>query len=448
MGGYTLNSKRMAALAAILLLPGLQVKACGLRLEKPHAHFDSTDEQGHVLLVDSLGELDLGDGLKFPIFAMFNSGWQSSSPYLGQGWMLPLLESKIVQVDDNTFQLWQPDGWYQFMSRDSATPSMLNGQGGWKAVVNDDNTITAWAPCGWKLTYSSGKITSIITPKNQDLEIVYKGDRAVEVDMNGSPLLQLGTDSATGLVNTLQFNKNTVTLEDADKPQIEVLNGQNVVGSVSKSLSKVTFFDGKVDQFHFSVDSKAQPQLTLSSAGSNSRTINWNPANNLITQDGDWHYQVTPSATGQSAAFSRTTAAGKTESWYNDPTSGQEVTEINGVKRTTSRFASGKLSGFIRKITEITNGVEKTIYSVDYDEQGRPIRVLDKGKVRSIVYDDANHSESVYIDSKLLMTATYDEQHRLSSSVGANGLKRAIAYLPDGTPKETDTFPDGRVVSR
>jgi hypothetical protein len=46
------------------------------------------------------------------------------------------------------------------------------------------------------------------------------------------------------------------------------------------------------------------------------------------------------------------------------------------------------------------------------------------------------------------MTAFFDEQHRLISSVAANGLKRVLDYLPDGSAKETDTFPDGRVVSR
>jgi hypothetical protein len=437
----------MVAFATILSLSLLQVSACGLRLEKPHAHFDGTDEQGHVLFVDSLGDLDLGDGLNFPIFAMFNSGWRGSSPYLGQGWMLPLLESKIVQIDDNTFQLWQPDGWYQFMSRDTTDNTILNGQGGWKAEISGNNTITAWAPCGWKLVFNEGKIVSIVTPKNRNLEIVYRGGKAAEVDLDGTPVLGVGTDS-NGEVNSLQFNKGTLSIEQANKPQLEVLNGKTVVGSVSPSLSKMTFPDGRTDQFHFNVDSKLEPRMTFGSSASTSRTFGWDSSTDLITQDNDWTYKVTPSSNGQTAAFSRSTTSGQAESWFNDPATGQEVTEVNGVKRIASRFASGKLSGLMRKITETVGGQETTVYAADYDEQGRQIRVMDKGKLRTIVYNDANNSESVYVDSKLLLTATFDDQHRLISSVATNGYRRVLSYLPDGTSKETDTFPDGRIVSR
>src|SRR5882724_6313648 len=139
MGCPAYNSRRLMAFATILSLSALQADACGLRQDKPHAHFDGADEQGHVLVAETLGNLDLGDNLSLPIYAVFQSNWQSSSPYLGQGWMLPLLESKIVQIDDNTFQLWTPDGWYQFMGRDSTTNTILNGQGGWKAVISGEN---------------------------------------------------------------------------------------------------------------------------------------------------------------------------------------------------------------------------------------------------------------------------------------------------------------------
>jgi len=278
--------------------------------------------------------------------------------------------------------------------------------------------------------------------------MVYREGKVAEVDLNGAPILQVVTDSSTGIVNALQFNKSTITLEEADKPQIETINGQNVVGSVAKSLSKVTFSDGKMDQFHFTVDDKVQPRLAIGSPGANSRTLGWNAATSLITQDNDWNYQISPSVNGQTADFSRKSVSGQSEAWSNDPSKGQEVTEVNGVKRTTSRFASGKLSGLIRKITETTGGTEKVVYTADYDEQGRTIRVQDKDKTRTYIYDDANHSVAVYLDGKLRSTGTYDEQRRLISSVATDGLKRVITYLPDGTPKETDTLPNGTIVIR
>ena len=414
------------ALVVSFSILSVEANACGLRLEKPHAHFDGTDEQGHVLFVDTLGSLDLGNDLKLPIYAMFRSDWQGASPYLGQGWMLPLLESKIVQIDDNTFQLWQPDGWYQYMGRDSTTNTILNGQGGWKAEINGD-TITAWAPCGWKLTYSSGKITSIITPKNQVLDIVYRNDKAAEIDLNGAPILVIGTDSQTGLVNSLQFNKNTITLEQADKPQIQTLNGQNVVGSVSKSLSKITFSDGKLDQFRFSVDDKVQPLLAIGDGGPNVRTFGWDPASALITKDNDWTYQITPLSTGRDSAFARKNAFGQRESWFNDPSKGQEVTEISGVKTTTSRFTSGILTGKVRKIEEAKANQTTIVYQATYDEMGRLIRV-EKSPGIQLNY---NEQGGLISSTRGGESQRYDEKGRLLQET-LNGTSLNYSYDADG----------------
>ena len=100
--GLHFQLRCLTALVVSFSILSAQAKACGLRMDKPHAHFDGADEQGHVLFAETLGNLDLGENLTLPIYAVFQSNWQSSSPYLGQGWMLPLLESKIVQIDSST----------------------------------------------------------------------------------------------------------------------------------------------------------------------------------------------------------------------------------------------------------------------------------------------------------------------------------------------------------
>src|SRR5579862_4047607 len=111
-------------------------------------HFDGVNSQGYVAYWEKVGDLDLGDDLKLPMFIGFRSNKENGepSPYLGQGWILPLLESNFVQTGENTFLMMQPDGWNNYFLRDNPNDTVLRGSSGWRAEITND-TITAWAPC-------------------------------------------------------------------------------------------------------------------------------------------------------------------------------------------------------------------------------------------------------------------------------------------------------------
>ena len=52
----------MAVFIAISLASNMEASACGIDWSKPQTHFDGVDPQGHVMFVDSLGNLTLKDG--------------------------------------------------------------------------------------------------------------------------------------------------------------------------------------------------------------------------------------------------------------------------------------------------------------------------------------------------------------------------------------------------
>ena len=319
-------------------------------LAPPKNHFDGINEQGNLSYWEKIGDLDIGDGVNFPLIVGFSSGRASSSPYLGDGWILPLLESSIVQVDTKRFLMVLPDGLKVRFRRKDETAITLTGQGGWMAQLGQ-NTLTAWASCGWKIVFTEGKITSITTPQNQQLTYTYQNGIVKEIDINGSPLLNILTDS-TGNVSGLSFAGKQIAFGKGQKPNVESINGQTVVGEFKPSLNKVILPDGTTDKFTYAVDSKLVPTLAIS--GIHNRLFSWDPLTRLLVKDGDWTYKVVPSDKEFSdAQITRIGKDGASEYWYRDVRAGQEITQdVNGTKITKEYFSTGLLRGQLRKIEE------------------------------------------------------------------------------------------------
>jgi len=436
---------RLALLAAwVVFKPALL--GCGLDWSAPRNHFDGLDEQGHVMFVDSLGNLALQDGTTLPLYTMFKSSWTNSSPYLGQGWMLPLLDSRIVQVDDNAFQLWMPNGRYQYLGRDAGNPNLLNGQSGWKAEIQG-NTITAWATCGWKLTYDSGKISSITTPGNQVLEMTYRDGQITEVRDNGAPVLSVSVDPNSGLVDGLTVNGKTIGLKESNKPVVQVVDGKTVVGQVSPSLSQATLADGTSKTYQFKVDDKTNPELIV-----DKRTISWDPVTQLATKDGDWTYDIKPDAEGAGQPdITRTNSKGQSEFYSLNPWTGTETVQgVDGVMLLTERFVNAEsLNGRLRKVTQIKNGVRTILSKCDYDEKGRLTRefiILTKPHDLTYKYNSQGRQSEIDMDNKIYLLKQYDSQGRLALKTLWNHVKQAYTYNENGTITKTIYFPNGKVI--
>jgi hypothetical protein len=353
--------------------------ACGPSFEKPHAHFDGVDEQGHVLYTETLGELDLGDE-KLPLFVLFKSNWTAISPYVGAGWMFALLESKIVQQDENTFVLWQPDGWYRMFWRDKENKNILNGQGGWKAAI-DGNTITAWASCGWKMVFNQGKISSLTTSKRHRLDYVYSQGRVSEIQQHSRPVLQVVTASASNEVSAILIGDKRIGVELGDKPRVQSANGQSVIAGIEQTLCGIRLADGTEKAYEFAVTQSIHP--TLKVCGASERIFEWHPQSFLAVADSaqghKWQYEIKPGANlFANAEIARKDYSGRTEYWYRD--SSKEVTRsLDGRTTTKSWFSSGALLGKCRLIEEEFNGKRSIKYQAFYNEEGQLVRVRKGG---------------------------------------------------------------------
>ncbi|MBE2205690.1 MAG: hypothetical protein IAE94_15265 [Chthoniobacterales bacterium] len=406
-----------------IFLPSV-VFGCGIGWTEPKSHFEGVDYQGHVMHVEKLGDLHAGKGLSLPIFAVFTSHSGNDSPYAGHGWTVPLLESRMLQVDENGFKLDQPDGWFRMFGRDKNNPNILNGQGGWKAEIRGD-TITAWADCGSKLVFNKGRLVSMQL-KDRKFDFLYEGNRVSEIREGAMPVLRVEKEAISGEVTGLRLADNRqIGLERSERPRVQVINNQNLVGGMGQSLSKITRADGTVRTIDYAVDDKLNPTMKLGD-----RLIVWNPASKKIVKDGDWTYDIKAGAGPfDNAAIGRKNAQNQSEFWHRDGVKGEEIVqEIDGVKKRVSWFTSGKLAGKLRSRTifESSNRVDQTSYS--YDEKGRALRE---------VFPTGDSAEYIYLNDS---STNYIKIWRMS-----NGLAFAYLYI-DGLLAE-QTLHDGTFVN-
>jgi hypothetical protein len=366
-------------LGALLIATGSsfqEVRACG-DFSLPRPHFEGVSEGGHVSHWEQLGSLDLGD-IKIPLTLGFQTYLPYGSKELGAGWILPIFDSNIVQRDEGTFDMVQPDGWMGLFRRDGENPNILHGSGGMLAEIRGD-TITVNFTCssGWKMVFIKGKLTSL-RKGDHTLNIV-RDELGCGVAVKDGPkvVLTLEQDQKTGLAKNLVMGDKKIDFAYDAKPRVESVAGVNLVGGVEPSLHKITYSDGKSESFDFAVTDKLLPDLKITGSEGKERMIVWDTSNHIV-RDGEWSYSLSelPNPGEVYAAIGRTNQSGQSEFWHKDDAKGEETTQgLDGVKTIETWFTSGVLSGKERKLERIQpDGKKETLEEYAYDEKGEMLR--------------------------------------------------------------------------
>ena len=219
----SLNPIRTTRLVAFLM-QGLFLGSgfcCGLDWSEPKSHFEGVSFQGYVFLVEPLGEVELRDGRKLPLRAIFRSENNLVSPYLGRGWELPIFESHIVQMDERWFRVVEPTGWYRLFWRDEKDPAVLHGQGNWKGVIQG-NSISVMADCGDRLDFQDGRLIGMEL-KGQRLTVERTPDGSAALKQGASTLLAVQRSSLREEIELHVGQNRKLIVGYASRPVIEVI---------------------------------------------------------------------------------------------------------------------------------------------------------------------------------------------------------------------------------
>jgi len=396
-------------LIGITLIPSFAM-GCGLDWTLPTNHFDGVEEHGYVSYWEKIGEADLGDGLVIPVNINFNSHRESSSPTLGKGWMVALLESHVEPIDENSMHVIMPDGW-TFIFLRNGNAETWRGNAGWVGETN--NTVfTITAPCGWRIKFDGGKIQEIDTPKNRSLSYKYNGPAATEVDIDNRPFVQVESDNKTGVAEDLLIGGQKIDIAFAQRPRVQTMLKQNLVTSFDPSLNQLKWPDGKMESFAFgTADKTLDPTLAITHSGQTERNFSWDATTRQIKIDGVWTYNLT---TCDNVPVNRTNTQGQSESYS---TSFGTITEqgTDGTRQITTTFSNaGPLSGKLRKIELIRHVGDKpdVITECAYDEKGRLVRETTNGIHYNVTWND--QTGGVVVESSkgalLISKSMYDKE--------------------------------------
>jgi YD repeat-containing protein len=235
--------------------------------------------------------------------------------------------------------------------------------------------------------------------------------------------MTLEQDQATGLAKSIQIGDQKYQLAYDGKPRIENVQGQNLVGGVEPSLHQITYPQeqgGKKETYDFAVTEKILPDLKITDTEGKERMIVWGLDGRML-QDGEWSYDIKPGSDPKgNAAIGRTNAKNQREFWHRDLAKGKEIVQgIDGVKKVTLWFISGKLLGRVRQSNDG--------YRQEYNEHGYLIRQhlgdtfveyhrSQNGKVTKEFRNGKQYLERFYSGDKV------------SKIVYSNGLTQAFSY--------------------
>lgn len=339
--------------------------ACGINWSLPKDHFDGVDKFGYLSYWETVGEIDLGSGLVLPLHIHFSSKQESDSPYLGQGWMFPLFESRAFARDENLIEMLDPSGRTRLFVRDQSDRSIYHGQGKWEAIAQG-NEFSAWSACGWKLAFKDGRLTSMTTSGNRKLELKYALGIVQEIWEGNEKFVGVDIDPLSRRVTSLVFNGKRLKMELSQ----EISAAKNI----KPRLARLGGVGANGWLFSYGLNETLQPTLTIERRGQTKRTFVWEADSKRVLADGAWKYVVTPAGNRpDNVLIARTDASGKTERWHFDRSSGMEFVEgADGAQTVTAHITSGKAFGQIQEIRVTSKGGSKTTsYRASFDTAGR-----------------------------------------------------------------------------
>jgi hypothetical protein len=200
-----------------------------------------------------------------------------------------------------------------------------------------------------------------------------------------------------------------------------------VVSRVEKTLGEVTPASGggKVT-FEQAVNGELNPTIKLGD-----KLITWSPATKKIAKDGEWTYDIKPGAGPfDNAAIGRENTRNQSEFWHRDNARGEEIVQgIDGSKKVTTWFVSGKLAGKRRSIVEAkSDGTSITLLKLSYDEEGRVNREWRTGREMRFLNSSFGSGKEIYRNGQLVLRSVTSREGNEVTVVDSAGKSTIDKY--------------------
>lgn len=148
-------------------------------------------------------KVNLGGGETLPLRFKFSSDQDRiEDGLLGEGWWIPLLESRVLLRYDGSVRITALGGesYYYYHHRDRpGTLRSRNRQ--WNATGKIEGLLEVTGPGGWSYRYDRGRIVRAISPGGREVRWLYDENDRVEAltDREGKSLLEVCREGSGGV---------------------------------------------------------------------------------------------------------------------------------------------------------------------------------------------------------------------------------------------------------
>ena len=259
----------------------------------------NSDTNGFVRIDKVFCDIPLGDGRSAELFFKFSTDPRTEPKYMGAYWTIPFFESNVVKISSSNYRWIAPNlRTYTFNKvpkndRGYKETYILNTTGSLKLNVAKDGSICIENVNDPKNRYlfREGKLVSFCEGKDADtFRISYEnGNRPRMVYNVGKNLTEIEfAYNKEGFLTKIVFpNDKRALFITYSECNTLAEDGITKQGKLLKSISSITFADGKKEEYRYSAEAKKKNRniLTKKEEGEMSANVPINKFEQKIGED-------------------------------------------------------------------------------------------------------------------------------------------------------------------
>lgn len=337
---------------------------------------------GNGVLKVPLGELVLNSSHRLPVSLIFDTCPVDRG--MGGGWHFPLLNSSLVEVEENAVGVTMPSGEYVVLRKGEGSVYLSKDQ---RMTLETDGAESVLQHGGWKFHYHRGLLSRFSTPDRAAFNVVRKDNRlhAVRSDQDNKNVLE--AEWQDDLVQRVTVNGKELTLTYQEAPIYQKVLGLPQIVGMDKAVRGVTSSSGsKVEMEYVFPPDTAEPcgikvKASSDEAGEQ-QELRWDRMTGHADYDNGQKISVEDNAL--SATTKKITAAapgGRPLSVWNDPKTNRLFRQLpEGTQVIEYITTPGPAYGKVRQKSFLNDSGESALtHRYYYSARGRILRSVENG---------------------------------------------------------------------
>ncbi len=387
-------------------------------------NMEGVDRKGRAYSVYRLGRIDTRKST-LEVFAVWSSAKRAHTTLFGEGWCVPVLDSRMYPIGVDTYEMLRADGRVCVYRKVSGKKGVFTGDLSDTAVVRPGEIRVYWGTNisdKADMVFRNGRLSSLRVNKSL-LEYRYDANGSVKVICDGKEACRAEVSGKESRTSRIVFaNGNEIQFSMGEVPVCVGIAEGRVKVVPAWTLAELQYI-GKKLSFSYGSDSNGHGRFF-----DGTQTFSWNPENRCIAALNDWTYNIKPPKHGNNVHYYRKHKNGEVEEYYVDLQSGTRIKEVRKCREEGRVFTSGRLRGKLRwnDKTRADGDGERIEYS--YNENGRLVYY------KSIDHKSQQVAESWFDQNGRILRSRsgMDDKTTLEYIYTSDGMRAAVVCAHDG----------------